>query len=271
MPYAAERPAPSRGDLPALDARRARSEPAPALEGPVALTPSARERIILENYSLVCRIAGRLARRLPAHVEVDELVNVGILGLIDAVDRFEGGRGVPFRSYAATRIRGAMVDALRSADWTPRAVHRTGGQIEAKRIELRRALGREPSRAEMASGLEVGAAHYDRLVARSAKRALVSLDAPVDDDGSALLVDLVADDTTENIVDAWVSAERQADLADAIDQLCDRERQVVLAYYQTGLPLKEIGAMLGVTESRVCQLHVSALKRLQKLLRTEAA
>ncbi|MDP2316640.1 MAG: FliA/WhiG family RNA polymerase sigma factor [Pseudomonadota bacterium] len=240
------------------------------LSGARAPTPSARERLILEHRGMVRAIAGRMARRLPAHVDGDELVTVGMLGLIDAIDRFEAGRGVPFRAYAEIRIRGAIVDSLRGSDWTPRAVRRSSGRIEATRTQLRETLGRDPSRDEMATSLEVAPAAYDRLCARSVCRRLVSLDAPTGEDGDALLVDLVADEDAATTLDRWETAERHSGLTDAVEQLSERERLVVTAYYQHGTPLKEIGATLGVTESRVCQIHGQALKRLQRLLREDA-
>jgi RNA polymerase sigma factor for flagellar operon FliA len=234
-----------------------------------APTPTARERAILEHHGMVRAIAGRMARRLPSNVDVAELVNIGILGLIDAIDRYDMARGVPFRAYAEIRIRGAMVDALRGADWTPRAVRRTGGRLDEARTRLRRTLGRDPSREEMASELACSPTDYDRMLTASERRRLVSLDTPTGEEGDGLLVDLVADERATTPLDSWVTAERHAGLAQAIEQLSDRERLVVTDYYQRGLALKEIGAALGVSESRVCQIHTQALRRLQRLLRED--
>ena len=233
-----------------------------------APTPSARDRLILEHHGMVRAIARRMARNLPSSVEVDELVNIGLLGLIDAIDRFDADRGVPFRAYAEIRIRGANVDSLRGADWTPRGVRQDSGRIEAARTHLRNALGRMPTREELALALGVTPTQYDRLRARSERRRMVSLDAPVGDDGDgdALLGELVADDDAATVLDRWEAAEAFAGLAEAVDHLSERERLVVTAYYQRGIPLREIGATLGVTESRVCQIHGQALKRLQRVL-----
>ena len=142
------------------------------------LDPAEREKMILEHYPLVRIIASRMVRRFPSHIEVDELVNIGILGLIDAIDRYDMARGVPFRAYAEIRIRGAIVDALREADWTPRAVRRNGSRLEEARTHLRRKLGHEPTREEMAAELEVPIREYDRLRADAETRRIVSLDAP---------------------------------------------------------------------------------------------
>lgn len=234
-------------------------------------TPSARDRLILEHQGMVRSIARRMARTLPASVEVDELVNVGLLGLIDAIDRFDVTRGVPFRAYAEIRVRGAIVDSLRGADWTPRGVREAGGRIEAARAQLQNTLGRAPRREEVAAHLDLTPEEYDRLRSRSERRRVVSLDAPMSDDpdGDALLGELVADDDADTVLDRWVAAETHAGLAEAVERLSERERLVVTAYYQRGLPLREIGASLGVTESRVCQIHGQALKRLQRVLLSE--
>ncbi len=232
--------------------------------------PSARERMIVQHHKIVRSIATRMALRLPSHVDVDELVNVGMLGLIDAIDRYDAARGVPFRAYAEIRIRGAIVDALRDADWTPRAVRRNGTRLDQARTHLRRKLGHEPSREEMADELEVPIREYDRMRADSETRRIVSLDAPTGEDADTRLVDLVGDDTEVSALDHWMEAERHVIVAKAVDQLPERERLVMSAYYQKGLSLKEIGVTIGVTESRVCQIHGQALKRLQRMLREDA-
>ncbi len=226
---------------------------------------ASREQRIAEHYPLVRTIAARMAQRLPAHVEIDELTHMGTLGLIDAVDRYDASRGVPLRAYAEIRIRGAIVDALREADWTPRAVRRNTARLEDVRTQLRRRLGREPRREEMAEALEVAPTEYDRLRADGEIRRLVSLDAPPTDDGQVSLLDQLASDG-DSPDDHWEAAERYAALHAAIESLPERERDVVTTYYQSGLSLKQIGQRLGVTESRVCQIHAQAVKRLQKVL-----
>ncbi len=245
-----------------LAARRP-SAPAPTL--------SARDRLILEHHDMVRGIARRMARTLPASVEVDELVNIGLLGLIDAVDRYDIARGVPFRAYAEIRIRGAIVDSLRGADWTPRGVRQAGGRLDAARAHLRTTLGRPPRREEVAAELGLTPTEYDRLCTRSERRRVVSLDAPSSDTGEddALLGELVADEGADSVLERWLAAEAHAGLAEAVERLSERERLVVTAYYQRGIPLREIGASLGVTESRVCQIHGQALKRLQRVLISE--
>jgi RNA polymerase sigma factor for flagellar operon FliA len=230
------------------------------------MTPNDRERMILEHYPLVRTIASRMVRRFPSHVEVEELINIGTLGLIDAIDRFDPARGVPFKAYAEIRVRGAIVDSLRDADWIPRSVRRRFARIEAMRGKLRVELGREATREEMAAALEMGVDEYDDLVGGAEIRKLVSLDTPVDDDGGATIADNVPDDEQVTVDDLWMAEETRAAVAEAIKHLPEKERAVVSLYYQRGLNLKEIGEILGVTESRVCQLRGQAVKRLQQRL-----
>lgn len=228
-----------------------------------------RQRRIVEHYSLVRIIASRMVRRFPGHVEVDELVNTGMLGLIDAVDRFDPERGVPFKAYAEIRIRGSIVDALRGADWVPRAVRRTFARIDSTRTELRRRLGRDPTREEMARSLEVSVDAYDDLSDGAQIRSIVSLETPTSDEGDGRLADQLAGEFTSP-VETWIDRERHEGVVDAIEELPEKERTVVTLYYQRGLSLKEIGATLGVTESRACQLRGQAVKRLQQKVHARA-
>lgn len=231
------------------------------------MTPAERERLILEHYPLVRMIATRMVRRFPNHIEVEELINIGTLGLIDAIDRFDAARGVPFKSYAEIRIRGAIVDSLREADWIPRSVRRRFARLESARTLLRAQLGREPTREEMAGSLEVSVDMYDDLVGGAEIRRLVSLEAPIDDEsGGTTVGDQVSDDTAVAVVEQWIHKETQSQVTGAIQRLPEKERQVVSLYYQRGLNLKEIGEILGVTESRVCQLRKQAVERLQQKL-----
>ena len=160
-----------------------------ALQLPSSAAPSSvREQAILEYYPLVRTIAGRLARRLPPNVDADELVNTGVLGLIDAIDRFDPTRGVPFKAYAEIRIQGAMVDSLRHDDFVPRSVRRKANRIEAARATLSRSLGRDATREEMAAELGTSVGGYEAMAADATIRKVLSFDAPTseDDDGQGL-------------------------------------------------------------------------------------
>jgi len=228
----------------------------------------ARDLAIVEHYPMVRAIAGRIARRLPASVDVEELVSVGTLGLIDAFDRFDASRAVPFRAYAEIRIRGAIMDSLREGDWTPRTARRAAHDIEDAKTRLRKRLGREPEREEIAAELALQPGAYDKMRTRAAGRRVVSLDGPVSEDGDASLGDTVATEGA-SALDQWIDAEEYKRLGGAVGLLPEREQTIVTGYYQRGQSLKEIGAMLGVTESRVCQLHGRAVQRLRTLLAPE--
>ena len=225
-----------------------------------------REQLILDHYPLVRTIACRMVRRFPSCVDVDELINVGALGLIDAVDRFDPTREVPFKAYAEIRIRGAIVDALREADWVPRSVRRKYNRIEDARITLFRQLGREPSRSEMAHALVLTLAQFDALAGDAQVRKLVSLDNPVDDDNLTPLSERLSDDA-DDVTTLWAQNEIKHEVVAAVQNLPKKERTAVTLYYLHGLTLKEIGQVLSVTESRACQLRAQGVKRLKFRLR----
>ncbi len=228
-----------------------------------------REQLILDHYPLVRTIACRMVRRFPSSVDVDELINVGVLGLIDAVDRFDPARKVPFKAYAEIRIRGAIVDALREADWVPRSVRRKYNRIEDARIKLHRSLGHEPSRTDLAEALEMNMSQFDALASDAQVRKLVSLDNPVDDDNMTPLSERLSDDSID-VTELWAKAELRDSVVSAVQNLPKKERTAVALYYLNNLTLKEIGKVLGVTESRACQLRAQGVKRLQFRLRTQA-
>lgn len=236
-----------------------------------ALSPQkqdTREQLILDHYPLVRTIACRMVRRFPSCVDVDELINVGALGLIDAVDRFDPTREVPFKAYAEIRIRGAIVDALRESDWVPRSVRRKYNKIEDARLTLHRQLGREPSRTELAQALELTMDQFDALAGDAQVRKLVSLDNPVDDDNMTPLSERLSDDS-EDLTVLWEAAEIMGSVVQAVQNLPKKERTAVALYYLNNLTLKEIGRVLGVTESRACQLRAQGVKRLKFRLHTE--
>ncbi len=235
-----------------------------------ALTPVAnemsREEIIISYHPLVRTIACRMARRLPPSVDVDELINVGMLGLIDAVDRFDPERGVPFKSYAEIRIQGAMIDALRSDDWVPRSVRRKSNHIEDVRSRLNHGLGRTPSRNEMAKALNITGAAYDNLVREARISRLISLDVSTTEDGKTPLVESISNED-ETIEDALSMEQLKEMVTHAVNCLPEKERVAVTKYYLQGLTLRQIGSVLGVTESRACQLRGQGIRRLKFRLR----
>ncbi|MSQ01492.1 MAG: FliA/WhiG family RNA polymerase sigma factor [Myxococcales bacterium] len=226
-----------------------------------------RDALILDHLYLVRIIAGRLARRLPSSVDVGELNSVGTVGLIDAIDRFDPTRGVPFKGFADIRIRGSMVDYLRAIDPVSRAVRRKYDRLEHKRSELRNRLGRAPTRDEMARGLELSVDDYDSMLDQARLFTVVSGDTPTDEDGGTTIVDQVSAGGP-SVVDAWIEAELTEEIVTAIGHLPEKERLVITKFYLESRTLKEIGAELGFTESRACQLAKQGTIRMRQRLGT---
>lgn len=235
----------------------------------MAFSPGERDALILDHLPLVRIIAGRLARRLPSSVDVDELISVGTVGLIDAIDRFDPTRGVPFKGFADIRIRGAMVDYLRGIDPVSRAVRRKFDRLEYKRTELRNKLGRLPTRDEMARALELSVTQYDEMVDQARLFTVVSADTPTDEDGGTTIADQISNNAP-TVEDAWVEAELTEEIITAITHLPEKERLVVTKFYLESRTLKEIGAELGFTESRACQLAKQGTQRMRQRLLARA-
>ena len=233
--------------------------------------PEFRERLILEYVPLVKHVAGRLAVALPPYVDFDDLVSYGIFGLVEAIERYDFDRGVRFETYAATRIRGAILDGLRAADWVPRSLRQKGREVEQVIARLESRLGRPATDEEIAAELGMTLAEYDRLAAELSAVALVSLDdvwvADPEEESQLRVLETVSDEGSANPQDQLEEKEMERLLAEGIDQLPERERLVVALYYREGLTLKEIGRVLGVTESRVCQIHSKAILRLRAHLK----
>lgn len=234
----------------------------------------AREQLVLEYLHLVKYIAGRMAIGLPATIEYDDLVSYGIFGLFDAIEKYDNSRGVKFESYASTRIRGAILDGLRAADWVPRSVRQKARQLARTMSQLEAKLGRPATDEEVRRAMGVNTDEYVQLLQDVAVATLLSLDEPWSmggPDGEKLcLADMVADDNREDPAFIVTREAVLGVLADAVEELPERERLVITLYYFEELTLKEIGKILDVSESRVSQLHTKALSRLRgKLARLE--
>jgi RNA polymerase sigma factor FliA len=220
-------------------------------------TAHAGDALVTRHAELVKRIAYHLAGRLPPSVDVADLIQAGMLGLLEAASNYAANRGASFETYAGIRIRGAMIDALRKLDWAPRSVHRKARAVAAAIREIEKETGRDAKDGEIATKMGVGLQEYHTIVQDAASCRLASLD----DAASATTPDDSANPFAEVADEGF-----RASLATAIDALPERERLVMSLYYTEGLNLKEIGAVLKVTESRVCQLHGQALVRLKARL-----
>jgi RNA polymerase sigma factor FliA len=216
----------------------------------------ASDELIVRHAELVKRIAYHLAGRLPPSVAVDDLIQAGMLGLMEAAANYTASRGASFETYAGIRIRGAMIDALRALDWAPRSVHRKARAAAAAVREVERRTGRDARDVEIAQHMGVSLEDYHVIVQDAASCRLASLDEETGDNTPG-----TADPFRETADDQFRGA-----LAQAIEQLPERERLLMSLYYSDGMNLKEIGEVLKVTESRACQLHGQALVRLKARL-----
>jgi RNA polymerase sigma factor FliA len=227
-----------------------------------------RDRLVMEHVGLVKTLAQRLAQRLPSQVEMNDLVSVGVLGLIDAATRYKASTGVPFDAFARRRVQGAMLDALRELDWAPRSLRRMRRDMDAAIASLRHRLGREPKEEEIADAMDLSLEAYEKALEQLRTLEIGSvrqLDAPAPD--GTPLIELCID-PSESAVTQLERKELKQHLAKAIEELPERERHILSLYYQEELTLAEIGEVIGVCESRVSQLRSLAVSRLRTTLRT---
>jgi len=228
-----------------------------------------RDRLIVTYAPLVKYVAGRLGSGLPAHVEEADLVSYGLLGLIGAIERYEPDRDIKFETYAMSRIRGAILDELRSLDWVPRSVRSRAREIERAITALEASLGRAPTDEEIAGKVGITTDELEESLADIARSSIGALDElwTVSGDGSQVsLLDTLEDPESVRPADALDETELRETLADAIARLPEREKVVITLYYYEELTLREIGEVLGVTESRISQLHTKAVLRLKSRL-----
>jgi RNA polymerase sigma factor for flagellar operon FliA len=219
--------------------------------------------LVRKHADLVKRIAYHLAGRLPPQVDVEDLMQAGMMGLLEAAQHYATGRGASFETYAGIRIRGAMLDALRKLDWAPRSVHRKARAAAAALREVESRRGGEATEADVAAQMGVTLNEYQHIVQDALGCQLLRLNDAEDGEDSAL--DRLPDNALDPQGVALIDSLRQA-IIDAVQELPERERLVLSLYYEQELNLKEIGAVLKVTESRVCQLHGQALLRLKSRL-----
>jgi RNA polymerase sigma factor for flagellar operon FliA len=232
----------------------------PAYHLPAASSSAAAEAALVARHAeLVKRIAYHLVARLPASVDVDDLIQAGVIGLIEASRNYSSDRGASFETYASIRIRGAMVDELRKSDWAPRSVHRRAREVTQAIHDIEQATGHEAREPEIAAKLGIGLDEYRQIAHDAARCQVMSLDkhGAGDDDG----IDCA--DESAGPLEHLQRDEFQKTLADAIAGMPEREKLVLSLYYTDELNLREIGAVLDVSESRVCQIHGQALLRLR--------
>lgn len=224
-----------------------------------------RTQTVKAHLPLVRRQALALQVRLPASVQLDDLMQAGMVGLLEALDRYEAGQGASFETFAAQRVRGAMVDELRRGDWLPRSVRRNARELTRTIERLEQRLGRAPTGSEIAKATGLALDDYHALLGDINNGLILSFSEDDSDDEER---SRVADELDGGIdpFAALADGERRRDLIAAIEELPERERTLLGLYYQEELNLKEIGAVLGVSESRVSQIHSQAMARLRKAL-----
>jgi RNA polymerase sigma factor FliA len=229
-----------------------------------------RDQLVLAYSPLVKHVAGRIASRMPPHVDLADLVAYGLAGLIEAVERYDPARGVQFESFASLRIRGAIIDAMRALDWVPRAVRDEARELERTSADLLVRLQRLPTDAELATALEIDGEELDARLQRAANAQLVALDQPWGFNGSdaapTTMLDFLPDPDAGDPADISDRAELADQVAAAVRQLSGREQTVLALRYHQDLTYAEIGEVFDVTESRISQIHTKSMLNLRVLL-----
>jgi len=233
----------------------------------------ARERLVVAYSPLVKYVSGRMASGLPAHVDEADLISYGLVGLISAISRFELEREIKFETYAITRIKGAIIDELRSLDWVPRSVRARARAIERANAKLEGKLQRAPTDEEMSAELAMTVDEFQAALLQISNSTVAALDEMWTVSGSGgdqvSLLDTLQDPDAEDPAAVMDQTDLRDSVADAIARLPEREKLVIALYYYENLTLREIGEVLGVTESRVSQLHTKAVLRLRSRLTPE--
>lgn len=225
------------------------------------------EKLLAEFAPVIRHIAQRLSFRLPPSLDVQDLVHAGVIGLMDALGKYDPSRETRFKTYAEFRIRGAMLDEIRSLDWVPRSVRDKIGRLQRTFGELERRLGRPPQEEELARELEMSTEEFDTFLYEARAVAVLSLDnLGLKDEESHTLLETLVDARAEDPLLTLLSKDARDKLIEGINSLLEKERLVISLYYQDELTMKEIGQTLKITESRVCQLHAQAILRLKEKL-----
>lgn len=241
-----------------------------AIPTKLSLSLQERENLIQEFSPVIKYMAMRLAMRVSSGLNVEDLMSAGMVGLLDAMTKFDPSREIKFRTYAEFRIRGAMLDEIRAMDWVPRSLRERIGKIQHAANEWTKRKGRPPSEAELAEALGMEPQEVDETLLQAKGSVVLSLDdLGNNDEESHPILDALADRDQMTPLESLVSEDARRALVEAIERLPERQRLVLTLYYFEELTMKEIGVVLSVTESRICQLHAQAMVRLKALLHTK--
>ena len=229
-----------------------------------------KDKLVLEHTALIRYIVNRIAVRLPSHIDLDDLHNTGVIGLMDAIDKYDPDKNCKFKTYAEFRVKGAILDQLRSLDWVPRSIRQKSRRLEQAYFELEQRLGRSATELEVATSLGLDMNEFHFLLNQVRGISMVNLDElrSGGDMEQPLAGDIFEDVKAENPFLSLKSRELRQAVAECIANLPEKERLVISLYYYEDLNMKEIGSVLGITESRVCQIHTKAVGRLRSKLRT---
>ncbi len=230
------------------------------------LTPERREELIIRYSPLVKYVASRLASRLPSHITPDDVVGAGVIGLMDAIEKFDNTKKIKFKTYAEFRIRGAILDELRSMDWVPRSVRKKATQLEKVCRKLERELGRPPEDEEIAEAMGLDMSEFFKLLDQTRNVQFLDIDVirrRMPEGNEDDLFDLIADEGEHDPFEVLNLSEVKEILVDAITKLPDKEKLVISLYYYEQLTMREIGEIMGYTESRISQMHTTAMMRLR--------
>lgn len=233
------------------------------------MSQTTRDRLIMEHAPLIKYIVNRIAQRLPSHVDLDDLMNTGVIGLMDAIEKYNPEKNCKFKTYAEFRIKGAILDQLRSLDWVPRSVRQKSRKLEAAYSQMEQKLGRSASDDEVAGELGVEIKKFHEMLNQVRGISVVNLDEVrnTSDLEKKNLIDVLEDTTGEDPAGALNIDEMKRIVAESISQLPEKERLVISLYYYDELNMKEVGKILDITESRVCQIHTKSILRLRAKLK----
>ncbi|MBI4715559.1 MAG: FliA/WhiG family RNA polymerase sigma factor [Nitrospirae bacterium] len=236
--------------------------------GKIGIDPSAQDKIIREYAQKVKFMAYRLSYRLQPNIDIDDLISSGVIGLMDAMEKYDPSRETLFKTYAEFRIRGAMLDEIRSMDWIPRSVKEKAGLLHRTMAQLEKKLGRAPQEEELAKALSMTLEEYQEFTLRASGMAMISIeDLGGGEEGDRDILECIGEEEKRDPLTLLLSEDTKQVLVGAIEALPEKERKVVSLYYYNELTMKEIGKVLNVTESRVSQIHTQAMMRLQGKLR----